>query len=108
MLKHVRAVAESAGIITPNKADATAAAEQRRAELVAAQAAVSAAEAEVEGRYDASASAREIAEADAAHVNAKMAAERAQRHYAAAEKRLAGAREAETTVHKADALKRRD
>jgi len=104
----VRAVAESAGIIAPSVADAQRAAEDRRAALVDAQKAVADGEAELEALYDRGAPAVELHAAEAKIADAKLNADRAQRVYTAAEKRLQKAEIAERERGMAAGLKRAD
>jgi paraquat-inducible protein B len=93
----VRAVAESAGIIAPNVQDAQTAAEQRRRDLVAAQVATATAEDELNRLDDrGDATGAQVMAAEAELANVKITAERAQRAYSSAEKRLTAARDAES------------
>jgi hypothetical protein len=104
----VRTVAEQVGIIAPQVNDAQNAAEQRRADLVAAQKAVADGEAALEAADDRSAAPRELAEIEAKLASAKLDAERAQRAYTAAEKRLQASRDVEAGKAKAAAREKRD
>jgi hypothetical protein len=108
MLKKIRQAGEAVGIINVSLPDATEAAEQRRAELVASQAAIADAERELDRLHDAGASPRDMSAAEAHVADAKLTAERAQRAFQAAERRLAQARDAEGAEHKAEAVKIRD
>ena len=103
-----RAVAENIGIVALSVSDASEAAEQRRAALVDAQAAIQKAEAALEAAYDRGASAKEISEAEARVADVRLNAERAQRAYTSAEKRQAAAREAEGAERKTAAMAKRD
>jgi hypothetical protein len=91
----VRAVAESAGIIAPNLADAQSAAEQHRQSLVVAQSSLEAAEHALQAAHDRGAELGEIERMEAAHAAAKQEATRAEARYRGAEKRLASANAAE-------------
>lgn len=98
----VRAVAEAAGIINPSVADATKAAEDRRAALIAAQKAVADGEDALDAAHDRGAEAVEVQRLEAALAGSKLNAERAQRACDAAERRLEKAREAEANKGKAE------
>jgi DNA repair exonuclease SbcCD ATPase subunit len=104
----VRNVAESAGIIAPSVADAQRAAEDRRAALVDAQKSVADGEAELEALYDRGAPAVELHAAEAKIADAKLNADRMQRAYSSAEKRLQKAEIAERERGMAEGLKRAD
>jgi hypothetical protein len=108
MLKRIRQAGEAVGVLAPSLADATAAAEQRRAALIEAQARIASAERELEAAYDRGATPKEISEAEAALADSKITADRAQKSYSAAERRLASAREAEGVEFKAEAINLRD
>jgi hypothetical protein len=108
MLKRVRAMAESAGIIVPSETDARTAAEQRRADLLAAQSAIQHAEQELEAGYDRGATPRELQAAEAVLADARLTAERAQRAFQSAEKRLRAAQDIEADKSRAAALAKRD
>lgn len=103
-----RAVAENIGIVAPSVADASEAAEQRRATLVESQAAIQQAEVALEAAYDRGATPKEISEGEARVADARLNAERAQRAFHAAEKRLTAAREAEGAERKTAAMAKRD
>jgi len=103
-----RAAGEAVGVIAPKIADAETSAEHRRQDLVAAQAAVASAESELERLYDVGASPKDLSEAEARIADAKLTAERAQRHYAASEKRLTVVRTADAAKAKAAARGERD
>jgi paraquat-inducible protein B len=91
-----RAAGEAVGILSPNVADAQTAAEQRRQDLVAAQGAIAAAEDELNRLHDrGDATGAQVMAAEAMLADVKLTAERAQRAYTGAEKRLQKAREAE-------------
>lgn len=93
----VRAVAESAGIISPNLADAQSAAELRRQELASAQTAIESAEDELNRLHDrGDATGAQVTAAEAVLADVKITAARAQRAYSGAEKRLTAARAAES------------
>jgi chromosome segregation ATPase len=93
----VRAVAESAGIISPNLIDAQSAAELRRQELASAQAAIESAEDELNRLHDrGDATQAQVTAAEAVLADVKITAARAQRAYAGAEKRLTAARDADS------------
>jgi len=109
MLKRTaRAVAESAGILTPSLPDALAAAETSRAAMVEAQAAREQAEAELQAGHDAGADEATIGKLEAALAAAKTAEHRAERAYIAVEKRLRFAQAAEAAKTKAAAAESRD
>lgn len=103
----LRVAAEAAGL-TPTLADATAAAEQRRQALTDAQRAADEATAALESAHDAGAPAATIQKAEAALADARMTADRAQLAWAAAERRLNLARDAEASKIKAAAAESRD
>lgn len=100
MLKRTReivaAAGEAVGFLTPSVADAQSAAEQRRQDLVTAQAAIVSAEEALQAAHDRGAEAPEITRLEAALADARLTAERGQRAYTAAEKRLTAARAAES------------
>lgn len=98
----VRAVAETVGILAPTVADATKAAEDRRAALIAAQKAVADGEDALDAAHDRGAEAVEVQRLEAALAGSKLNAERAQRACDAAERRLEKAREAEANKGKAE------
>lgn len=100
-------VAEAFGA-APSVADATTAAEQHRAALVAAQSALEAADDALQAAHDAGAADAEITKLEAAKAASKLAADRAEARYIAAEKRLTAAQKAAADTVKADALARRD
>ena len=104
----VQAVAESAGLIDPSLADATAGAEKYRQELVTAQRAVDDAVAALEAGHDVSAADTEISRLESILADARLTAERAQRSCRAAERRLTKAVDAETAKTKAAAIVKRD
>jgi hypothetical protein len=104
----VRAVAESAGIIAPSVADATRAAESRRAEILAAQSALDAAGEALAAAEDRSAEEPEIARLEAAQASKRLDLERAQRKLESAERRLEAATAAERERGMAEGLKRAD
>jgi hypothetical protein len=105
--KTIRQAAESAGILAPTMADAQAAAERRRQDLTSAQQAVDAAGAALDAEHDKGTSAS-IQQAEAALADARLTADRAQLAYAAAERRLNAAREADADKVKAAATVKRD
>ena len=104
----VRAIAETAGILAPSVPDAQTAAEQRRQLLVDGQAAIVAAEDALNQLFDAGAAPRDVQAAEATLADARLHADRAQRAYASAEKRLAAARDADAEKCKAAAIVARD
>lgn len=104
----LRAAGETLGAIQPSVADAQAAAEQRRQDLVAAQSAVAMAEENLQAAHDRSAPVGEIQKLEAALVDANRTADRANRAYAAAEKRLTKAQEAAAGKEKYLAIAKRD
>jgi hypothetical protein len=110
MLKRTKDAVKAAveTILPPSVAGATTAAEDRRAALVNAQAAVTGAEGELERLYDAGAAPVELHAAEAKIADAKLNADRAQRVYTAAEKRLQKAEIAERERGMAEGLKRAD
>jgi len=91
-----RAAGEAIGVLAPSLPDATAAAEQRRQTLVEAQAAIASAEVGLQAAHDRGAEISELTRSEAALADATLTAERAQRAYTAAEKRLTAARDAES------------
>jgi hypothetical protein len=104
----VQRVAESAGIVAPNVADATAAAERARAEMLAAQAALDGAIEALAAAEDRGAEAAKLTELEAGVVSARLTADRAQRRLQSSERRLASAVVAETGAAKAAAKARLD
>jgi len=110
MLKHaretVRAIAEAVAPL--NLADATKAAEIRRQELTDAQQAVAKAEEALQAAHDVSAADGELRKAEAVLADTRLTADRAQLAYAAAERRLNAAREAEADKAKVAAIVKRD
>lgn len=103
-----RAAGESLGVLAPSAQNATAAAEIARAALVAAQAARDAAEQELQAAHEQGASPKEIVRLEAALAATKQEADRAERAYIGAEKRLAAARDADGRKAKAAATAARD
>lgn len=103
-----RTLAESAGIVAPNLPTVQEAAEQRRVALVEALDAVSRAETELDRQHDIGAPVAEVQAAEARLADSRLSAERAQKAYSAAERRLATAREAEAEKAKAAAIVARD
>lgn len=103
MLKRMRAVAESAGILPPRVLDATEAAEIHRKALTEAQAALEGAEQALQAAHDRSAEVAEITRLEAALAAAKVEVSRAEARYLGAERRLGAAREAEAEKAKAAA-----
>jgi DNA repair exonuclease SbcCD ATPase subunit len=110
MLKRTKDAVQAAveTILPPSVAAATKAAEDRRAALVDAQKSVADGEAELEALYDRGAPAVELHAAEAKIADAKLNADRAQRVYTAAEKRLTKAQDAERERGMAEGLKRAD
>jgi hypothetical protein len=110
MLKRTKDAVKAAveTILPPSVADAQRAAEDRRQALVNAQAAVADGEAELEALYDRGAPAVELHATEARIADAKLNADRAQRAYTSAEKRLQKAEIAERERGMAEGLKRAD
>jgi chromosome segregation ATPase len=108
MLKRIRTAAESAGIIEPSLADAEKAAEQRRQDLVAARAAVDAAEQELQAAHERGAEPAEILRLEAAVASATLEAKRAADAHRGSERRLAKAQAAEREKARAAAVIARD
>ena len=112
MLKSIRktaaTVAENVGILPVSIEEATKAAEQRRQDLVVAQAAVSEVEDELNALHERGADAKELAACEAKLADGKLSAERAQRAYHAADRRLATAKEAEASKARVAAIAKRD
>lgn len=103
-----RAVAESAGIISPSLPDAQAAAETSRAAMVEAQKAREGAEANLQAAHDAGADDATLSKLEAALAVAKTAELRAERAYISAEKRLADAQAVDASKAAAAAAQSRD
>lgn len=103
----LRVAAEAAGL-TPTLADATAAAEQRRQALTDAQAAVTAATLARDAAHDVGAPVSTIQKCEAVLADAEINADRAQLAWAAAERRLNLARDADASKTKAEASAARD
>lgn len=103
----LRVAAEAAGL-TPTLADATAAAEQRRQTLTDAQAAVTAATVARDAAHDVGAPVSTIQKCEAVLADAEINADRAQLAWAAAERRLNLARDADASKTKAMASAARD
>jgi hypothetical protein len=110
MLKRTKDAVQAAveTILPPSVAAATKAAEDRRAALVDAQKSVADGEAELEALYDRGAPAVELHAIEAKIASAKLDADRAQRSYSSAEKRLQKAQDAERERGLVEGLKRAD
>ncbi len=109
MLKRTaRAVAESAGILTPSLPDALAAANEHRQAMTAAQQAREGTEANLQAAHDANADDATLSKLEAALAAAKTAELRAERAYLASERRLADAQTAEASKAAAAAAQSRD
>lgn len=109
MLKRTaRAVAESAGLITPSLPDAQAAAETSRAAMVETQKAREGAEANLQAAHDVGADDPTLSKLEATLAAAKTAEHRAERAYLAAERRLSQAQETDASKTKAEASAARD
>lgn len=93
----LRAVGETLGAIAPTIPDAQTAAEQCRQDLVTAQGMIGQAELALQAAHERGAADVELQKLEAALASIRMSAERAERAYKGAEKRLAGAQAAEQT-----------